>query len=242
MVYCIFTYSGDEELVQLCVQRLRETDSTAVVYLADDDRAPMRRVPNDCHRVTTRFPRGGSLNGMGAVLGVLDSLCWCMQHAGASYIVKLDADTMLCRVEWLQEHPEAEYLACEKLEAFRPAGNCYRITYEAARAALEYLQGRQRDGMTNPGWYWPEDQTIFDALRMVNRRCALVPYSLRLSQGMDDTIPLPAQLATASVIHCGEPVKDASGAMARASRPHVLLRMRILSDSIDKQKQDTEHD
>lgn len=242
MVYCIFTYSGDEELVQLCVQRLREADRTAVVYLADDARAPMRRVPNDCHRVTTRFPRGGSLNGMGAVLGVLDSLCWCMQHAGASYIVKLDADTMLCRVGWLQEHPEAEYLACEKLEAFRPAGNCYRITYEAARAALEYLQGRQRDGMTNPGWYWPEDQTIFDALRMVNRRCALVPYSLRLSQGMGDTIPLPAQLATASVIHCGEPVKDASGAIARASRPHVLLRMRILSDSIDKQKQDTEHD
>lgn len=242
MVYCIFTYSGDEELVQLCVQRLREADRTAVVYLADDARAPMRRVPNDCHRVTTRFPRGGSLNGMGAVLGVLDSLCWCMQHAGARYIVKLDADTMLCRVGWLQEHPEAEYLACEKLEAFRPAGNCYRITYEAARAALEYLQGRQRDGMTNPGWYWPEDQTIFDALRMVNRRCALVPYSLRLSQGMGDTIPLPAQLATASVIHCGEPVKDASGAIARASRPHVLLRMRILSDSIDKQKQDTEHD
>ncbi|MBQ4593018.1 MAG: hypothetical protein IJA81_00135 [Akkermansia sp.] len=242
MVYCIFTYSEDEQLVQLCVQRLREADRAAVVYLADDARAPMRRVPNDCHRVTTRFPRGGSLNGMGAVLGVLDSLCWCMQHAGASYIVKLDADTMLCHVEWLQEHPEAEYLACEKLEAFRPAGNCYRITYEAARAALEYLQGRQRDGMTNPGWYWPEDQTIFDALRMVNRRCALVPYSLRLSQGMGDTIPLPAQLATASVIHCGEPVKDASGAIARASRPHVLLRMRILSDSIDKQKQDTEHD
>lgn len=238
MVYCIFTYSEDEELVQLCVQRLREADRAAVVYLADDARAPMRRVPNGCHRVATRFPRGGSLNGMGAVLGVLDSLCWCMQHAGASSIVKLDADTMLCRVEWLQEHPEAEYLACEKLEAFRPAGNCYRITCEAARAALEYLQGRQRDGMTNPGWYWPEDRTIFDALRMVNRRCELVPYSLRLSQGMGDTIPLPAQLATASVIHCGEPVKDASAAMVRASRPHVLLRMRLLADFIDKQKQD----
>lgn len=29
MVYCIFTYSEDEQLVQLCVQRLREADRAA---------------------------------------------------------------------------------------------------------------------------------------------------------------------------------------------------------------------
>lgn len=230
MIYCIFTYKDDAELVQLCVERVREVDPEAVVYVADDAAAPVPRAVACSRYIRTRFARGGNLNGLEAVCGVLDTLRWCMADAGADYIVKLDADTWVNSVEWLADGVE-DYIACEKCEPWRIAGNCYRISRWAVAGALRYITERTARGEWPASWHFPEDMTIYDTVRTLRLPHRLVPYTAGVARGYHDELPLPEVERRAAVLHCGEPVGG-----QRAARAHVLLRMRVVAEESRKLK------
>lgn len=222
MIYCIFCYRDDAELVPLCVERLRQIDADARIYLASDAAAPLKAAPDGVRHITTKFARNGNLNGMPAVLGVLDTLAWCMQDSGADYAVKLDCDTWVNGLDWMAGRRE-DYVACEVCETFMPGGNCYRMSRWAVQTVLAYLRKRLSEGSFSKTWHYPEDRTVYNAVRSCRLPHVLIPYPHGLTIGQTDEFPVPERVRKAALIHCGEPL----GAV-RINRAHVALRMRLL--------------
>lgn len=231
MIYCIFCYKNDAELVPMCVERVKELDPEAVIYLADDAAAPMPDsvTPEGCRYFRTQFRRGGNLNGLEAVAGVLDTLRWCLEDSGERWVVKLDCDTWLNSVEWLKKGGD-EYLAAEPCRPFTPAGNCYRMRKHAVVAALDYIRMRTQAGTWPSAWHYPEDRTIWEVVRELRLSHRLEPYATGLTRGYHDEVPVPDAVRQAAVVHCGEPL--ASG--GRVHRAHVALRMRVVGDACRK--------
>lgn len=233
MIYCIFCYKNDAELVPMCVERVKELDPEAVIYLADDAAAPMpdNAAPEGCRYLRTGFRRGGNLNGLEAVAGVLDTLRWCLDDAGERWVVKLDCDTWLNSVEWLKTGRE-EYIAAERCQPFTPAGNCYCMRKHAVVKALEYLQVRSTAGTWPSAWHYPEDRTIWEIVRELKVATRLMPYTSGFTRGYHDEVPVPQAVLDATVVHCGEPL----AAGERAHRAHVALRMRVVAEACKKLK------
>lgn len=212
----------------MCAGRIRELDPEAVIYLADDAAAPLpdNVRPEGCRYARTHFRRGGNLNGLDAVAGVLDTLRWCMEDAGVVWCTKIDADTWLNDVGWLR-HGTEEYLAAEKYQPFLPAGNCYCIRKRAVIRALEYMRERTQAGTWPGGWHYPEDHTIWHIMQALRVATRLVPYTSGFTRGYHDEVPVPQAVLDATVVHCGEPL----AAGERAHRQHVALRMRVVAEA-----------
>lgn len=126
----------------------------AAVDEADAD----MKLPGGVARVITRFDRRGNLNGGAAVQGILAVLA-ATGEAGATVAVKIDSDTVLTGVQWLEPLFEADgpgYVGLEAESGLTATGIAYALRPEYAARCLE---------LATP-WRWqtqghlPEDRLI----------------------------------------------------------------------------------
>lgn len=230
MVYCIFAYDQDETLLHLCVERLRQVEPGAKVYVASDAAAPIKNAPEGVVHISTNFPRGGNLKGLKAVEGALKTLLWCATDADSDYVVKLDPDTWVNSTDWLLDGSE-DYLALEAIEPFCPCGNAYRLSRNAIQQAMAYTEQRAKAGEWHPQFHYPEDRVILAIIRTLRLPHRLIPFMRGMATGYSDELPIPESCFTAAAVHCGEPIKG-----FRVSREHTTFRMRVLKMELERRE------
>ncbi len=230
MLYCIFCYKEDEPLLALCAQRVKEVDPAAVIYAISDAAAPVRKVPEGVQLRETSFPRGGSLNGLLCVAGMLSVFRELMEAEGAGYVVKLDADTWVNALPGWEADDGVGYLGFERWQVFQPAGHCYRLSRAAVERMCALFEERTRAGLWPPNALYREDHTIYGLATAAHMPQSLIPFMEGRSTGMADALPGEYEACRAAwVVHCGEHCGyDAKGQVIRPTRGHVLMRMAVL--------------
>ncbi len=229
MLYYIHAYDKDAPLLALCLARLRELDPAARVIIANDPAHPIpaEQLPRASYCTTPAYPLGGNLNGPAMISGMLQALIAAMEQHHERHIVKMDADAWLNSIDWLREghltpegRPEPDYIGLESARPLTAAGDCYRISLYAARAALRGLHARR--------WYThahhPEDQIILGLILRAQLPVLTIPHTEGHHAGLHDDLP-GERHARAWLVHCGEPCTDGT----RAPRDFALLRMRLMA-------------
>ena len=231
MLYYIHSCSADAPLLHLCLARLRSLDADARIIIANDPAHPIppAALPGGkgIEVISPPYPLGGNLNGEAMIKGMLATLVKAMEHYGETHIIKLDCDAWLNSVDWLRpgfltppDTPEPDYIGLERAEPLTAAGDCYRISLYAARAALK--------GMMERPWpkqhKLPEDRTILLMVLRSRLPVLTIPYTAGRHCGMHAALPGKREQA-AWVVHCGETCADGS----RAPRDFALLRMKLLA-------------
>ncbi len=231
MLYYIHAYDKDAPLLALCLARVRSLDPEARVIIAND---PAHPIPADqlprgawAEIVTPGYPLGGNLNGYYAIKGMLEQFVAVMERHQCLHLVKLDCDAWLNSVDWLRVGhltqpgtPEPDYIGLENAQPLSAAGDCYRISLYACRAALSGLRARK--------WYlsapMPEDAIILGLVLRARLPVLTIPHPEGRHVGMHAELPGVRQ-QRAWLVHCGETCADGS----RAPRDFALLRMRLLA-------------
>ncbi len=237
MIYYIHAYSPDAPLLHLCTARILELDPTARIVVANDPSNPIPASIFPKHAqiksFPPKYPLGGNLNGKEMIEGMLDTFVRIMEFNHERHIIKMDCDAWLNNVDWLKEGYwrkdgalEPDYIGLERAEPLTAAGDCYRISLYAARAALKLLRARQWDAKMP----LPEDRTILELVMRSRLPVMTLPYTDGKHCGMHASIPGKRE-SKAWVIHCGETTFEGN----RAPRDFVLLRMRLM-EAITKTK------
>jgi hypothetical protein len=233
MLYVCFTYEKDLRLLALTSARVRQLDPDAV-FVAVPDRAAFSSmsVPEGVIQHVSNFDRGGNLNGLACIDGMLRTMAELMDLYQAEHCIKIDADCWCNNLmPWVKSATDNafDYLATERWHFGQPAGYIYRLSRRLVGRLLDDIAARRSAGLFPPSNKFPEDQTIY-ALAMQNRaQCALVPFVSGRSTGLCEVEPEHLYRALAAdVVHLGEPMADGS----RADRLTVYARAIILRDFI----------
>lgn len=236
MLYVTFVYTADTELLKIAVNRLRQIDPEAVIYAAQDANAPLSQKIDGVRIITTNYPRNGNLNGIANLGGQLTVFSRLLDDSNSDYIIKFDADTWINDLTPFKDK-KVDYLATENWEAFRPSGHIYRLSKRLVKRLIELYNERSKANSWPPNYSYPEDQTIYRMACLTSMPCTLIDFTSDYSVGMLDGGPGTYQKAhNAGVVHCGEPTSNGQ----RATREHVLLRMKILQHEINQLCQDSE--
>ncbi|CAJ0592252.1 unnamed protein product [Cylicocyclus nassatus] len=111
-----FTYGGDEEIAKyntVAVGTLREAypEHKIVHYLIDDANNPFKepfKDEGDTHYIQSNFDRNGNLNGVSSLIGITQELDNLAQTTGADWIIKLDSDSIVMSLDFLNS--EYDYI------------------------------------------------------------------------------------------------------------------------------------
>ena len=144
------------------MEQIRRIDQAAQFYLFDDAAKPLfpAQVPtgNDISYKITYFARGGNLNGLECVRGMLGCM---LDIPGDDPVIKIDADTLLMDPAEITRSLKDRGKVAGGMQCRVPlawAGCCYWITRPAIKAALELLS--RREWPEHARQEYPEDQTI----------------------------------------------------------------------------------
>lgn len=233
MLYSVFTCRRDAALLAYTLPAIITVDPSAVIYLildaseASTDLQLPAAVQPHCRTAVTQFPRA-HMYGLPCVLGMMETLQAIMRTTGVDYIVKVDSDTLLRRVDWLQG--SEDLIICETAAPFGIAGNATRWSRWGVAAVLSTIKRWMAEGSIREGYPYPEDLTAYHAIREARLPVKVHKFPTGITTGVLDADltrwPYPAALTSAAVIHCGEPLPDGT----RAAPEHVLLRMSMLAD------------
>ncbi len=143
MNYAIFLYRDDHQCLKICMEQIRRIDQAAQFYLFDDAAKPLfpAQVPtgNDISYKITYFARGGNLNGLECVRGMLGCM---LDIPGDDPVIKIDADTLLMDPAEITRSLKDRGKVAGGMQCRVPlawAGCCYWITRPAIKAALEFV-------------------------------------------------------------------------------------------------------
>lgn len=111
-----FTYEGDEEIAKyntVAVETLREVypEHKIVHYLIDDANHPFKepfKDEGDTHYIQSNFVRNGNLIGLSSLIGITQELDNLAQTTGADWIIKLDSDSVIMNLDFLNS--EYDYI------------------------------------------------------------------------------------------------------------------------------------
>ena len=163
-----FCYRGDEVLLGMALQaaeRLRRRGDAVTVYLLDDVKAPLEVVPPGVVYKRTSFERGGNLNGLECIVGMVDEYERILRVGGHEWLVKVDCDTFLNSLDWLRG------LSCREVAfsgTIHVNDHCSGACYAVSRAGVECLQTRLQE----PSWRgkaargFCEDKVIYHMSRL----------------------------------------------------------------------------
>jgi hypothetical protein len=229
MIYVYFSCASDERILTLSVNRLKELDPNAIIYVANDqhDRAA---VPCGCHEALTQYDRGGTGIGLSAVEGELLTMQHILAKEHAEYITKIDSDVWLNSTQFLtpSDDTDADFFGIETSRMLLPAGIVYRLSRRGINAALEFFYSRLAHNEWSPFAHYAENFTIFHILSLVpSTNVELIPFARGIAAGFHDG---KTHFFDSTVIHCGEPLPGGQ----RVSRAHVLTRMEQIKNSIKK--------
>lgn len=229
-----FSFAQDEPALRLSLQRVRALYPQLPIMVADDSAAPMQARepwPAGVQVFRTRYDRGGTGKGLPAVLGELRTMQDAMQATGADFCLKLDPDVWVNDLRPLlpggvvtEGEPEPDFVGCEGARALLPMGCAYRISKWGVRWCLNYLAKRQ----DWPQGAYAEALTIYHILALSRMPLYLFPSHIGYLAGFSlSPRGVPESVATAGIIHCGEPYPEGEQ-LVRAPRELVLTRMLLL--------------
>lgn len=109
----MFCYYGEKDILPITLKQVFTAIPKADVFLLDDSTNPLPYSTvsellnkfDRLHYEKTTFERNKNLNGPECVLGELDCMVRCMDEVGNKdgYVVKMDPDTLLLRVDLVME-------------------------------------------------------------------------------------------------------------------------------------------
>lgn len=239
MIWVTFVYDEDAEMLEMMTSRLRELDKDAKIYAVEDAAHPLPAEVPGVVVLSTTHERGGNLNGLANLGGMLAIFERILRHEKADYLVKIDADSWVndvspfLQVEPMDGRAVPDYLAAENWEAFRPSGNIYRLSRWMLMRLIQMYNERSRRNEWPPVYNYPEDQTIFRMACMTRLPMELLPQVSGYSVGQFDEGPDACEgYMRAGIIHCGEPDKKGR----RVGRGHATLRMRVLQHAVARRR------
>lgn len=103
----IFTWPKDYEMAGIAARALRNCGVRT--YLAIDSKDPRVHI-DGASLVSTNFPRGGNLNGMDCMVGIVDTLA-AVAREEDDWVLKVDSDTLVHSLDWLWDVPTEATLA-----------------------------------------------------------------------------------------------------------------------------------
>lgn len=233
MIYVYFTFKEDAAALALSVGRLREVvGADARIFVVNDAAAPIpdEQIPRGVEHFRSCYDRGGSGKGIPALRGQLEMIRKLLHATGEAYALKIDSDIWVNDLGPFAREPDgtppADMLACEGSRALLPMGCTYRLSRWAVESALRLLDERPANSWP-PGTY-AEAITLWQLLALTRLSLRLVPSHRGYLSGF--YLPgttLPHAIASAGLIHCGEPHME-GGQLVRASRELTRTRMLLL--------------
>lgn len=129
---CIFCYSGDSDILPLCVESVRHTFPTAAIHVFDDEQDPIythawKAISQySVNYKTTSFPRGGNLRGKDCIMGML--LEMKKAGRGCDSVIKADCDTLVMGRKWHDDFLDSHRHAVASLRhGSLFSGICYSL-------------------------------------------------------------------------------------------------------------------
>jgi hypothetical protein len=211
-LFVTFTCRRDLPLLPLWAESIRRAAAAShhprpilIAALDHLDPAADAPLPRGIHRHVTTFERKGNLNGVPAVTGILSTLYSLAQQHRCQVAVKVDSDTILTRLQWLEpahHTPAAGYIGLEGEAPLSATG----IAYALRADYLAHLLSHVIPWPWHTSGHLPEDRTIC-SLATLHRRAVLLPWSggKYCAAFMPHYFSDPSPLRTvAAAIHCGQ--------------------------------------
>lgn len=241
---CVFSCARDARLMPVQAAGVRRVlPEAGLVYVVPEGEVgafpagALRRY--GAQVVPSCWERGRSLCGAEAVQGVLHTLAACGRACGGA-VVKLDADSVLLRADWLEglRSGGCGYVGFECWQGMLPTGACYALSAEGAVRCAEAVTPWRWLGADGSPWL-PEDRAVFlTALRVLGDAGAQVmPWDApgEVSPRVVGFDPVfyggtrPSRRAVA--VHCGEKPQLALYERMGLDRTQQVLRaMRCVMD------------
>lgn len=165
---CFFSYSKDEPLLNLAMQAvplLRSKGDIVDVYCIDDEASPLDMPPTGTRYWRTRFPRGGNLNGLPCIMGMVDEFEAIMSGGKYDWLIKTDCDTYINSLDWLRGLKPRETAFAGTIHVNdHCSGACYAVSREGVEVLHERLQYPSWQGKAARGHC--EDKVLFHMSRL----------------------------------------------------------------------------
>lgn len=113
----IFCYSGDADLLPLCVASAARALPSSPFILIDDAVNPLPEDvlagvraahPGKIAYKQSTWDRGGNLRGKQCIKGMLDEMIRAADATSAGIVVKLDCDTLLINAGWIEQFAQSQ--------------------------------------------------------------------------------------------------------------------------------------
>lgn len=166
-----FCYAGDARLLAVALRAvpfLRRRGDLVDVYVVDDAAAPLgaENVPEWVHYRQTGFDRGGNLNGLECIEGMVGVYDELMAAGWYDWVVKADCDTWVNSFDWLRGVDAARVSFVGTVHVNNHAsGACYALS----RCGAELLAG----ALLNPLYRGAavrghcEDKVMYNLCRLI---------------------------------------------------------------------------
>lgn len=185
----IWTYAGDADLVPLCVESFdlaclhagwRRYEDYRIVVIDDATQPcpPETReacVAHDVEWLESDYWRMGSLNGQYCIMGMLRDMCdhACADAVDDPIVVKIDSDTIVRGVEWLQRFAvDRTALVTGADDRGNMYGMCYALRWGLVPDIIRSLERVPVHRMA------PEDQIIGYRARLLGGEGAWLPVPM----------------------------------------------------------------
>lgn len=153
-----FTYKGDEELAKYnttAIQSLRKLfpQHRIIHYLIDDANEPFDeplKDEGDTYYIQSKFTRQKNLNGARAFIGIARTLDILARKTKADWVVKLDSDTVLMDLDWLNDEYSYIGSSSPREDKFYGWGSCVAYKPQAIHDTRMFARNEKKlDGVLN---------------------------------------------------------------------------------------------
>lgn len=163
-----FAYKNDEPLLRLALEavpRLRAAGDNVEVFVFDDASAPLSAPPRGVKYQQTHFDRGGNLNGLQCIQGMLEAYARVMAYGRFSWLIKADCDTFVNNIEWLRDLDAKSTAFAGTIHVNDHAsGACYALSREGVAVLQERMLCPSWQGKASRGYC--EDRVFYHMSRL----------------------------------------------------------------------------
>lgn len=166
-----FTYKGDAQLLATAlraVPQLTRGGNEVACYVVDDAAAPLGResLPKWVHYMRTEFNRGGNLNGLECIAGMVGVYDAVMARGAYDWLIKADCDTYINGLEWLRGvDPEVFSFVGTVHVNDHASGACYAMSARGVATVKHALEEAKWRGAAERGHC--EDKVLYNICKVI---------------------------------------------------------------------------